>query len=137
MPLVISRIALRPSISLMRSAVSVSASNMLASRERGDLQAVEALADFALVGGEIGQDLRPNIVRHHRAVILRLQALGKSPRQLQGLVPGAALQYRWKRLLNSMTIAMVIGASPMSTLRDLLRHIVFQHAEVARRNARE
>ena len=102
MPDEISRIALRPSIFDMRSAVSASASNMLLSEKPGMRSRDSASIVFARSLVKSLRMVGLQVVGDHRHVIVRLQALHESigrgqrlapPRRVIGLVSRAELDH--------------------------------------------
>src|SRR6185312_13256192 len=80
------------------------------------------------------EDFRADIVRHHRAVILGLEALRETPGELQSLVPdaGPILLEEVAELDDQSDRHR--GLAHFDIL-DLLRYVIFQKTEVAARNS--
>jgi len=121
MPDAISTIALRPSIGL---------------GPRRDLQALQTLPHLHPVRGEVGQNLRLDVERHHRAVVLRLQGRHEPPGQLQRLVLTVTVK-RLEQVIELDHQGHRHGRFAQIDFGDLLRHVVFENTEIPSRDSRD
>ncbi len=98
--------------------------------EGRDAQPLHGFLRLALVGGEIGQDLRPHVVGHDGDVVLRLQRLEESVGGLQRLVPGLG-PILLEQVAELDDHADGHRRFARGEVGDLLRDVVLEDAEVA------
>src|SRR5262249_326874 len=101
----------------------------------GDIQTMQRFLGLAAICGEVGQDLGLDIVRHHGDVVLRLQRAGEAPGQVQRWAPSPAVPILLEKAAELDHHGHCQRRFTNGDAGDFLRHVVFEHAEVARRNA--
>ena len=102
--------------------------------EAGDLKAAQRFLRLAPVGREIRQDFGPQVIGHDGHVILRLQGVRKTPRELERLIPGRS-PILLEQVAELDDHGDGHGGFAHIDAANLLGHVVLQHAEISGRNA--